>query len=79
MEEALVEASGVSDGAIVVGVAWTVSGETEVVAEESLVGFGMGLVGSAVLLRGLVSIGCCDPGLEVSITAARESCAFPGG
>lgn len=79
VKAAVVDAFVISAGAIVVGATWTVTGERGVVAEGSLARFGMGLVGSAVLLLGVFSIGCCDPGLEVSITAARESSAFSGG
>lgn len=69
----------VPSGAVVVGATWPVTGERDVVAEGSLGGFGMGLVGSAVRILGMFSIGCCDAGLEVSITAACESSAFSGG
>lgn len=76
---AVMEAFVISIGAIVVGTTWTVTGKRGVVLERSLTGFGMGLVGSAVVLLGMFSIGCCDAGLEISITAARESSAFSGG
>lgn len=79
VEGAIVDTFVISVGATVVGATCTVTGETGVVAKESLAEFGMGLVGSAVLLLGMFSIGCCDPGLEVSVTAVCESSAFSGG
>lgn len=79
VEGAVEEAVVISVGAIVVGATGTVTGERDVVAEGSSARFGMELVGSGVLLSGMFSIGCCDPRLEVSITAACESSAFSGG
>lgn len=57
----------------------TVTVEKDTVAEGSVVGFGLGLIGSAVVLLGMFSVGCCDPRLEVSITAACESSTFSLG
>lgn len=81
VEGAGVEAFTMSVGAVVAGAPWvvTVTVEKDMVAEGSVVGFGLGLIGSAVVFLGMLSVGCCDARLEVSITAARESSAFSLG
>lgn len=81
VEGAGVEAFTMCVGAVVAAAPWvvTVTVEKDTVAEGSVVGFGLGLIGSAVVLLGMFSVGCCDPRLEVSITAARESSTFSLG
>lgn len=79
VEGAVVAALAVSIGAVVAGALCVVTVEKDMVAEGSVVGFGLGLIGSAVVVLRMFSVGCCDPRLEVSITAACESSAFSLG
>lgn len=81
VEGAVVEAFTMSFGAVVAGAPWvvTVMVEKDLVGEGSVVGFGLGLTGSAVVLLAMFSVGCCDPRLEVSITAPPQSSVFSLG